>query len=205
MDESADTYSPTKDDLDHRRWVVVDRDGTLIEECHYLSEPSQVELIPGAAKGLHQLQTAGLGLVVITNQSGIGRGYFDRERLNLIHERLWQLLEAEGVYVDGVYFCPHLPENNCSCRKPRTGLLESAAKDLRFDPKACFVIGDKSTDIEMGQRVGAATLLVRTGYGSEAEKYGSTAPDYVVDGLQEGAGVIQNMLLPKVRESEASR
>lgn len=197
--------SPIKPDTKQRRWVVLDRDGTIIEEKHYLSDPCQVELIPGAANGLRQLQTAGLGLVVITNQSGIGRGYFDSARLGLIHQRLRRLLEAERVYLDGVYFCPHTPEDGCPCRKPKTGLLESAAKDLNLDPKACFVIGDKASDIEMGQRAGAATLLVRTGYGSEVETVGASTPDHVVSGLLEAAGVIQSTLIAKDLESEARR
>ena len=157
-----------------RRWVVLDRDGTIIEEKHYLSDPGDVELIPGAAKGLRQLREMDLGLVVITNQSGIGRGYFDGARLDLIHQRVSELLALEEVYLDGFYHCPHLPEDNCLCRKPRTGLLELAAKDLDFDPQAALVIGDKASDVEMGQRVGATTLLVRTGYGAEVERDGKS-------------------------------
>jgi len=178
-----------------RRWVVLDRDGTIIQEKHYLSDPCHVELIPDAAKGLRRFQEMGLGLVVITNQSGIGRGYFDRARLDLIHQRLGQLLEDEEVYLNSIYFCPHIPEDNCLCRKPGTHLLESAAKDLDFHPKSCFVIGDKASDIEMGQRAGTATLLVRTGYGPQVIRDGATTPDYVVSGLWEAAQVIQPMLI----------
>ena len=180
-----------------RRWVVLDRDGTIIQERHYLSEPGQVELIPGVAKGLRQLEEMGLGLVVITNQSGIGRGYFDRARLELIHQRLGQLLEAEGVYMDGIYFCPHIPEDDCLCRKPKTGLLELAAKELNFDPRDCLVVGDKASDIKMGQRVGATTMLVRTGYGTQVYQDGASTPDYVVGGLLEAAQVAQRMLTEK--------
>ena len=181
---------------------MLDRDGTLIEERHYLSDPAQVELLPGTAEGMRQLQTMGLGLVVITNQSGIGRGYFDKARLDRIHERLSQLLEAESVHLDGIYFCPHMPEDDCTCRKPKTGLLESAAKDLDFDPRASLVIGDKASDIEMGQRVGASTLLVRTGYGAEVERDGTATPDYMVDSLLEAAQIIQRILVKKDHESE---
>lgn len=189
--------SPIKLDMPDRRWVVLDRDGTIIEERHYLSDPGQVELIHDAAPGLRQLQRMGLGLVVITNQSGIGRGYFDEARLELIHQRLGQLLEAEGVYMDGIYFCPHIPEDDCLCRKPKTGLLELAARELNFDPRASIIIGDKASDIEMGQRVGATTLLVRTGYGAEVGQDGTTTADYAVNGIVESARVIQRMRITR--------
>ena len=185
-----------------RQWVVLDRDGTIIQERHYLSEPAQIELIPGASEGLRQMQDMGLGLVLITNQSGVGRGYFDLERLELIHDNLVRLLDSENVYLDRIYFCPHLPESSCLCRKPETGLLEEAARDLRFDPRYSFVIGDKGSDIEMGQRVSAATLLVRTGYGGEVEANESVHPDYVVDGLEDAALVIQSILATKNIENQ---
>ena len=185
-----------------RRWVVLDRDGTLIEERHYLSDPDQVEVIPGAAEGLRRLQGMELSLVLITNQSGIGRGYFDRARLDLIHEKLSRLLEAETVRLDGIYFCPHVPEDDCQCRKPKTCLLRSAAKDLGFDPRNCLVIGDKASDIEMGQRVGATTLLVRTGYGAEVDRDGTASPDYVVTDLLAAARTIQGIIAAKSRGNE---
>ncbi|MCS6863133.1 MAG: HAD family hydrolase, partial [Abditibacteriales bacterium] len=164
----------------------------VIVERHYLSDPEQVELLPGAAEGLRQLRAMGLGLVVLTNQSAIGRGYLDATRLGQIHQRLQELLAAEGVQLDGIYFCPHLPEDNCACRKPRTGLMERAAKAWGFDPTAAFVIGDKPCDIELGRSVGATTFLVRTGYGAQHE--GAAPADYVVDGLEEAAQVIRGLL-----------
>ncbi|MFQ5488638.1 MAG: D-glycero-alpha-D-manno-heptose-1,7-bisphosphate 7-phosphatase, partial [Gammaproteobacteria bacterium] len=179
--------------MKQRPFVVLDRDGTLIVERHYLSNPAQVELIPEAARGLRQLEKMGLGLVVVTNQSGIGRGFFDQARLNLIHRRLQGLLEAKGVHLDGIYVCPHRPEDNCRCRKPGTGLLELAAQELHFDPQASFVIGDKPCDIELGQRIGATTLLVRTGYGARVAAEGKVAPDYVVDHLGQAAQVIRRL------------
>lgn len=192
-------------DIPRQRWVVLDRDGTIIQERHYLSDPAQIELIPGASEGLRQIQDMGLGLVLITNQSGVGRGYFDLERLELIHHNLVRLLDAEDVCLDRIYFCPHMPESNCRCRKPETGLLEQAARDLRFDPRYSFVIGDKGSDIGMGQRVSAATVLVRTGYGAEVERNGSANPDYIVDGLEDAALVIQRTLATKNIESGLGR
>jgi len=179
------------------RFVLLDRDGTLIVERHYLSEPHQVELISGAAKGLRKLNRMGLGLAVITNQSGIGRGFFDKARLDLIHRRLCELLQAEGVHLNGLYFCPHRPEDACSCHKPRPGLVELAAKELGFDPKTSFLIGDKPCDLELGRRVGATTFLVRTGYGARTAAEVEVPPDYVVEDVWEAARVIGHLLAPE--------
>ena len=178
------------------RYVALDRDGTIIAERHYLVDPDKVELSPGAAEGLSRLREIGLGLVVITNQSAIGRGYLDTAGLDLIHQRLAELLAAQGVSLDGIYFCPHIPEDACSCRKPNTRLLESAAADLNFDPRQCFVIGDNANDIELGQRVGATTFLVRTGYGKRVTQEGTSAPDFTVEGLLEAAGIIESAVAP---------
>ena len=188
------SFSPRGAGVTQRRFVVLDRDGTIIVERQYLSDPRQVELIPGAASGLRRLNEMGLGLVVITNQSAVGRGFFDQLRLDLIHQRLRELLNAEGVHLDGVYICPHTPEDDCPCRKPRPGLLELAAKELDFDPRACFVIGDKACDVELGQRVGATTFLVRTGYGAQVAAETTVSADYVVDAVWDAAQVIKRLL-----------
>jgi D-glycero-D-manno-heptose 1,7-bisphosphate phosphatase len=184
-----------RDYMTSRQFVVLDRDGTIIFERHYLSDPGQVELIPGVADGLRLLLDGGLSLVLITNQSGIGRGLFNEATLDLIHRRLIDLLGAEGVCLSGIYYCPHTPVDDCRCRKPRIGMIERAASELGFDPECSFVIGDKSCDIELGRRVGATTLLVRTGYGSQVEAgivaaTDDIAPDYIVADLREASTVI---------------
>jgi histidinol-phosphate phosphatase family protein len=178
--------------LKKHRYVVLDRDGTIIEEREYLSVPDQVKLIPGAGAALRKLKQMGFGLVVITNQSGIGRGFFDRGQLERIHGRLEQLLDCEGVRLDGLYFCPHVPGDACDCRKPRLGLLERAAKELDFNPEHSVVIGDKACDIEMGRTVGALTFLVRTGYGSQFES--ALSADFVVDDLSAASQSIARLL-----------
>lgn len=180
--------------MSQRRFVVLDRDGTINVEREYLSHTEQIELLPGAVRGLRHLMKLGLGLVVITNQSGIGRGYFDRARLDLIHERLCALLAAEGIRLDGIYVCPHQPSDGCTCRKPQLGLLEKAAREHQFTPSEAFVIGDKVIDIELGHRVGATTLLVRTGYGAQVAAQMATTWDYVVDDLAGAAAVIERLL-----------
>lgn len=187
--------------MTQKRFVVLDRDGTIIVERHYLSDPEGVELLPRVARGLQQLSVLGLGLIVVSNQSGVGRGFFDTTRLALIHQRLCDLLAAAGIHLDGIYVCPHTPEDDCVCRKPRTALLERAAQELDFDPRAAFVIGDKSCDIELGQRVGATTCLVRTGYGAEVATDATVNPDYIVDGVWEAAQVIARLLVGDKKES----
>ncbi len=183
-------------------FVVLDRDGTIIEEKFYLSDPDKVALVPGAAQGLRKMQDMGLGLIVVTNQSGIARGYLDEARLEQIHDRMKRLLSDEGVRLDRVYYCPHLPEEDCSCRKPKPGLIHRAAQDYGFEEKKAFVIGDKHCDIDLGRAVGATTILVRSGYGAELESDENMRPDHVVDDLVSAAEIIYSVLLK--RKTEAS-
>lgn len=174
-----------------RRYVVLDRDGTLIVERHYLSDPDRVELIAGAATALRTLQSMGWGLVLLTNQSGIGRGLFTAEQLDAIHERLVALLAAEGVRLTGIYVCPHRPEDGCGCRKPRPGLLERAARELGFAASQSIVVGDKPSDIEMGRRAGATTILVRTGYGEATAADASVRANHIVADVSGTVEILQ--------------
>jgi D-glycero-D-manno-heptose 1,7-bisphosphate phosphatase len=185
--------------------AVLDRDGTIVVERHYLSDPEELELLPGAAAALRRLSQIGLGLVVITNQSAVGRGILNTERLETIHARLRKILAEENVTLDGIYFCPHLPEDDCPCRKPKTALLEQAARELDFDPAESFVIGDKECDVELGRRVGATTLLVRTGYGNDLAHDASVRPDHVVADLSEGARVVEGLLRGRMLADAAAR
>jgi D-glycero-D-manno-heptose 1,7-bisphosphate phosphatase len=180
--------------MKRRQFVVLDRDGTIIVERHYLSDPRQIELLPGAVKGLRQMLAMGLGLVVVTNQSGVERGLFDEAHLDLIHGRLCGLLETKGIHLERIYFCPHRPENDCSCRKPKPGLIERAARELDFDLQTSFVIGDKPADIEMGRKVRATTVLVRTGYGADFVGNSAVIPDYVANDLSGAAQIIEGLL-----------
>jgi D-glycero-D-manno-heptose 1,7-bisphosphate phosphatase len=186
--------------LEERRFIVLDRDGTIIEEVSYLSDPKQIVLIPGAAKALRDLSALGVGLVVITNQSAVGRGLFDQAQLGRIHNSFLEGLSAENIYIDGLYFCPHTPEDQCLCRKPQTGLIQKASEDLGFDVSRCIVVGDKVSDIEMGRRVHALTILVRTGYGAEVAAEGRVAPDFIVDDLPAAVEVIVS-IFRKARDS----
>lgn len=174
----------------NKRFVVLDRDGTIIVEKHYLADPGRVELLPGAAEGLRRLSAAGFGLIIVTNQSGIGRGYFSHEQLELVNNKMLSLLAARRVSIDGLFYCPHTPEDDCDCRKPRPGLILAAGQQHCFLPRESYVIGDKPCDILLGRNIQATTLLVRTGYGAQTAADRHPRPDFIVDNLREAAAVI---------------
>lgn len=178
-----------RNDPTARRFVLIDRDGTINVERHYLSDPDQLELLPGAAEGIRRLKAAGYGVCILTNQSGIARGYFDMERLDQIHRRLSEMLAREGAAIDGIYICPHGPQDKCVCRKPLPGMIEQAVHDHGFDPARAYVIGDKDVDVDMGRGVGATTILVRTGHGMTYAG-GRTRADHEVDDLAAAATLI---------------
>jgi len=177
-----------------RRFVMLDRDGTIIVERHHLSDPDGVELIPGAGDALRRLSDLGLGLVVISNQSAVGRGLLDLDGLAEIHRRMEGQLASHGVRLDGIYWCPHHPDDGCPCRKPRTGMVERASSELGFDPADGFLIGDMPADIDLGRAVGATTILVRTGHGTETLARGDAAPDHVTHDLEEAAALIRILM-----------
>ena len=156
--------------------VFLDRDGTIIEEKNYLCDPAQVELLPGAADALRLLTMHGARLFVVTNQSGIGRGYFSVDDYSRVAGRLSELLQAEGIALEGTAFCPHAPEEGCSCRKPGLGMWECLRSRFELSPEKSIMIGDKMDDIRFGLNGGfAASILVLTGYGLK------TAAQYALD------------------------
>jgi D-glycero-D-manno-heptose 1,7-bisphosphate phosphatase len=150
--------------------VFLDRDGTLVEEVPYLHEPDRVVLLPGVVGVLDGLAAAGYALVVVTNQGGVARGYYDEGAVDLVHCRLGELLAGAGVRLDGVFHCPHHPEGMvagyaraCRCRKPEPGMLEAAADRLGLDLAASYLIGNHQTDVGAAVAAGATPLFVTTG------------------------------------------
>ncbi|WP_456395523.1 D-glycero-alpha-D-manno-heptose-1,7-bisphosphate 7-phosphatase [Desulfurobacterium sp.] len=144
--------------------VFLDRDNTLIEDSGYIHEPNKVKLLPGVGEGLKLLKEAGFLLIVISNQSGIGRGYFKEEDFHAVNKKLNQLLERYNVQIDDFLFCPHKPDERCSCRKPEIGLLLKAAEKWNINLKESFMIGDKISDIEAGNRAGCkGSFLAKNG------------------------------------------
>lgn len=175
--------------------ILIDRDGTIVVERDHLSSPEELQLLEGAAAGLRMIREMGLPAIMVTNQSAIARGYLDAARLDEIHARLAEMLAAEGTKVDGIYFCPHHPDDRCLCRKPGAEMAYRAAADFHGDLGRSFVIGDKMSDIEMGKQVGARTILVRTGYGAQlAASPASKQADYIAENLLEAAQIIRDVV-----------
>ncbi|RUM91290.1 MAG: HAD family hydrolase [Thermovibrio sp.] len=145
-----------------KRAAFLDRDNTLIYDPGYIHEPDKVKLLEGVPEGLKLLKKNGFLLIVISNQSGIGRGYFKEEDFWAVNRKLQELLKPFGVQIDGFYFCPHKPKENCKCRKPKTFLIERAAEDFGVNVSESIVIGDKDSDVEMGFKAGCR-LAVKVG------------------------------------------
>ena len=151
--------------------VFLDRDGTLIAEKAYVAEPDGVELIPGTFAALRELRAAGFGLITVTNQSGIARGYYTEDDYHAVAARLDELLEAAGTPVDETLYCPHHPDvtGPCACRKPDTGMYRQAAAGHGLDLRASYYVGDKLKDVLPALELKGQGILVRTGYGREHE------------------------------------
>jgi len=182
-----------------QRAVFLDRDGTLVHPRHYPSCPEDLHLYNNIGPGLRDLQRAGFRLVVITNQSGIARGYFTVTDLQWMHEHLSRELERLGVQLDAIYHCPHHPEGiiqelaiRCNCRKPQPGMLLQAATDLDLDLQHCWVVGDILDDVEAGNRAGCHTILVDLGTES-IPKERLRCPDYVARDTQHALRIINTI------------
>lgn len=169
-----------------RRAVFLDRDGTVIAEKEYLQDPRQVELLPRAAEAIKLLRASGRAVVLATNQSGVGRGYYTPAHMHAVHDRLRALLAEEGAVLDGVYFCPHAPGDGCRCRKPLPGLPLRASEELDLVLDRVVTVGDKPCDVELGRGLGGKGVLVRTGYGGAYAEQG-VAADYVADDVYAAA------------------
>jgi D-glycero-D-manno-heptose 1,7-bisphosphate phosphatase len=168
--------------------VFVDRDGVLnYNKIDHIKSPDEFDPIPGAAEAVAALKAAGWVVVVISNQSGIGRGLFGQEALERITAKMCAGLQAAGGVVDGIYYCPHTPEAGCGCRKPAPGLVQQAAREHGLDLPQSYFIGDKAADIACGKSVGMGTILVETGLPEERPDPEVARPDHVARDL--GAAV----------------
>lgn len=165
------------------KYILIDRDGTVIVNKHYQKDPDCTELEQNAREGLARLREAGFRLILVTNQSGIGRGKLTRDDMEAVNRRMVEMLGGGEDYFAGIYFCPHVPDDRCECRKPGIGLLKRAADELGFSLSDAYMIGDRDIDIECGKAAGAVTVLVRTGYGAEEEKKDGVTADYVAADL----------------------
>src|SRR5688572_17727442 len=153
--------------------AFLDRDGTVSEDVHYLSEPDRIAFIPGAFEALRILRDAGYKLVIVTNQSGIARGFYSEEQYRAVEARMEELLAAEGITIDMALFCPHHPDftGPCDCRKPLLGMYREAERNLGIDPAASVYIGDRLRDVEPALKLGGHGVLVKSGFGQvEADR-----------------------------------
>jgi len=154
-DGSAEKMRPEK----NGKAVFLDRDGTINVEVGYLSRPDQVELIPGSAEALVLLRDAGFKLVVVSNQSGAARGYFTSSDVDRVNARLVEMLAERGAGLDALYYCPHIKEDGCACRKPLLGMIERARAEFGVDPKRSYVVGDKAVDVKLAKNAGAVSVI----------------------------------------------
>jgi D-glycero-D-manno-heptose 1,7-bisphosphate phosphatase len=180
--------------------VFLDRDGTINEEMGYINHIDRFVLLPSAAAAIGRINESGLKAIVITNQSGAARGYFPKELINQVHQKMRDLLEEEGAFLNGIYSCTHAPPSKgesggCGCRKPKIGLMKQAAQELNLDLEKSYVVGDRFKDVEMARNAGAKAVLVLTGYGrGELGFLGPTRkvePDFVAEDL---AGAVEWIL-----------
>jgi histidinol-phosphate phosphatase family protein len=165
-----------------RRAVFLDRDGTINVDTNYLRDPDEFQLIPGVGEAIKALNNAGWLVIVITDQSGIGRGWLTEETLNSIHQRMAEALAAHDAHVDAIYHCPHTPYDRCTCRKPSPEMVIRAARDHNIDLKSSWFVGDKARDVETGRRAGCRPALVLTGFG-QGELASAGKPDVVAEDL----------------------
>jgi D,D-heptose 1,7-bisphosphate phosphatase len=181
-----------------RAAVFLDKDGTLIEDVPYNVDPDRIRLAAGVAEGLPRLRSAGFRLIVVSNQSGVARGYFAEEAIGPVRERLRELLANVGVELDGFYYCPHHPEGvvpgyatACACRKPEPGMILQAARDHDIDLGRSWFVGDILDDVEAGRRAGCRAALIDNGHETEWKRSPLRRPDVVARDMAEAARLIE--------------
>lgn len=176
--------------------VFIDRDGTLIVDAEYLSDPDKLELFEESAAALKKLNEANILAIIVTNQSGVARGYFDENNVHLLNHKLSDELNKQNARLDAVYYCPHHKngtiekyKKECDCRKPKTGLIKQAQNDFKeINLNKSYVIGDKASDIELAKNAGCKSILVKTGYGKQVlkgsyQKY--IEPDFIAENMKD--------------------
>ncbi len=179
------------------RAVFLDKDGTLVEDIPYNVNPSLIRLTDGATEALKLLQDAGYAIFVVTNQSGVARGYFSEQDLSAVESTIRSLLLSSGILMDGFYYCPHHPQGmvapyaiECICRKPRPGLLLKAAHEHNIDLASSWLIGDILNDVQAGKEAGCRTVLLDNGHETEWDRSAGRQPDFTVANLLQAAQTI---------------
>ncbi len=171
--------------------IFLDRDGVIIEDKGYVHKAEDLKFIEGSIEALKLLSKTDYKLIVITNQAGIGRGYYSKKDYHKFTNIMLRKLSAEKARIDKIYFCPHHPDDNCDCRKPKIKMLKRAERDLSIDFSKSWVIGDKTIDIKMGENAGCKTILVKTGCRGGDDNY-KVSPTLITENLIEAAEYILN-------------
>ena len=171
-----------------RKAVFLDRDGTINVDVGYLSDPEGLVFIRGAKEGVRLLKDNGFFVFIVTNQSGVGRGYFSLKNLSAVNEKMLHGFSKEGIHIDGIYYCPHHPRERCRCRKPQPKIVKDIAQEFKIDLERSYFIGDKLIDVQTGKNAGCRTVLINAETSFLIEKEDDwTAPDYVAKDLREAA------------------
>lgn len=206
IDRILDGYIAAKSDFialpppEKRPAVFLDRDGTLNEHVEYLGDPTKFKLLPGVIEAIKGFNDLGYRVAVITNQPGIGMGYFSLEDFYRVNRELLAPIGKAGARIDKVYFCPHSHAENCSCRKPKTGMLERAVKDLNVDLSQSYVIGDTTVDLELARRAGIRSILVSTGLGGSDKSF-EGKPDHKVATILEAYSLVKSLAVKPERKT----
>jgi D-glycero-D-manno-heptose 1,7-bisphosphate phosphatase len=177
------------------RAIFMDRDGTVSEEVGYMYHAGLYKPFPWTGQAVRRINESGMKAILVTNQSGLSRGYFSEATLTEVHDALKQELSRWDAHLDAVYYCPHLPDASCDCRKPKTGMMIQASRDLDIDLGRSYVVGDRYLDVRMAHAAGARSILVRTGDGTielENRKHESEQPNFVADNLLSAVDAILN-------------
>lgn len=185
-------------------FVLIDKDGTLVENVPYNVDPARIRLAPGAERAIPRLAAAGFRLAVVSNQPGVALGRFPESALERVGERLGEILAGLGAVLAGFYYCPHHPEGvvpeyalRCACRKPAPGLIERAAREAGVSPRGAWLVGDILDDIEAGSRAGCTTILLDNGGETEWKLTSSRRPDHMVRDLEEAVDLIVSSPAPE--------
>jgi D-glycero-D-manno-heptose 1,7-bisphosphate phosphatase len=177
-----------------RRAVFLDRDGTIAEEAGYLNHITRLQVFPFAAAAIRRLNEARVPVIVVTNQSGVARGFFPETMVHAVHERLRTELEAKSARLDEIYYCPHIAADECECRKPLPGMLERAAREHHLQLEGSFLVSDRYDDVQMAHRAGCRPILVMTGYGRGEWEWNrgkwARPPERVAENLAEAVEII---------------
>lgn len=167
--------------------VFIDRDDTISRDVNYCSRPDDFELLPTVGGGIRLLNQEGFKVVVVTNQSGIARGYFTEEMLHKIHKKMVDELAKFGAHIDAIFYCPHHPDEDCECRKPKPKLAYQAIEQLHIDPRRSFTIGDRLMDVELARAIGCRSVMIPSKPGKEELKNCDIRPDHIALDLESAA------------------